>query len=83
MSITDWTLLTRDGCTLCEEFSADLATVLGAHEAARVHVVDVDSDPELRRKYGTRIPVLLADGEFVCNYRVDRKRLAPYLDGAG
>jgi hypothetical protein len=76
---TEWILLTRHGCTLCEAFGEELASVLGAAEAARVRIVDVDSDRELTRKYGARIPVLLADGDFVCNFRVDRDRLAAYL----
>lgn len=75
----EWTLLTRHGCSLCETFSEELVAVLGAAEAARVRIVDIDSDPELTRKYGARIPVLLADGDFVCNYRVDRERLTAYL----
>jgi predicted thioredoxin/glutaredoxin len=79
--MTEWTLLTRHGCTLCEEFIEELAAVLGATEAARVRVVDIDPDPELSRKYGTRIPVLLADGDFVCQYRVDHDRLRPYIQG--
>ncbi len=80
--MTQWTVLTRHDCTLCEQFMEDLTRVLGADEAARVRVVDVDSDPELRRKYGIRIPVLLADGDFVCQYRVDQDRLMPYVQGS-
>lgn len=79
MPTPEWTLLTRQSCTLCEEFKEELAAALGAAENARVQVVDVDSDPDLRRKYGARIPVLLADGEFVCQYRVDPTRLASYI----
>lgn len=75
----EWTLLTRHGCSLCETFSEDLAAVLGVEEASRVRIVDVDADAELSRKYGSRIPVLLADGDFVCNYRVDRDRVTAYL----
>lgn len=75
----EWVLLTRDGCTLCEEFMDELAGLLGPAEAARVRLVDVDVDSETRRKYGARIPVLLADGEMVCHYHVDRERIRPYL----
>ena len=53
----------------------ELAELLSPAEAARVAVVDIDQDPELERKYGQRIPVLLADGEFVCDYRLDRERV--------
>ena len=40
----------------------------------QVRVIDIGEDPALERKYGERIPVLTADGEFVCAYRLDRRR---------
>jgi hypothetical protein len=52
----------------------ELAELLGPADAAAVHVVDIEGQPELERKYGTRIPVLTADGEFVCAYRLDVER---------
>jgi hypothetical protein len=57
----------------------ELAELLGPAVAAAVQVVDIAGDPELERKYGTRIPVLLADGEFVCAYRLDVERVRAYL----
>ena len=57
--------------------------LLGPAEAARVSVVDIDQDPELERKYGARIPVLTADGEFVCAYRLDAERVASLLVAPG
>lgn len=74
-----WTVFSRPGCGLCEQMLEELASVLPAAEAARVQVVDIEADPELTRKYGTRIPVLLADGEFVCAYRLDRERVDAHL----
>jgi hypothetical protein len=41
----------------------------------RVTWVDVDSDPELARRYGLDIPVLLLDGVKVCQHRLDRDEL--------
>jgi hypothetical protein len=70
-----WTVLSRSDCSLCEQLLAELAEVLSPAEAAQVSVVDVDQDPALARKYGHRIPVLLADGEFVCDYQLDRERV--------
>jgi hypothetical protein len=70
-----WTVLSRPDCSLCEQLLTELAEVLSPAEAARVSVVDIDQDPDLVRKYGHRIPVLLADGEFVCDYRLDRERV--------
>jgi hypothetical protein len=42
--------------------------------------VDIDQDPQLARKYGQRIPVLLADGEFVCAYRLDEGRVRALME---
>lgn len=70
-----WTVLSRVECSLCEQLLNELAEVLGASEAAEVVVVDIDQEPALVRKYGQRIPVLLADGEFVCDYRLDPERV--------
>ncbi|WP_129647188.1 glutaredoxin family protein [Peristeroidobacter agariperforans] len=73
--MTTWTVLSRAECSLCEQLLTELAEELSPAEAARVSVVDVDGDPALARKYGHRVPVLLADGDFVCNYRLDRERV--------
>ncbi len=73
--MTTWTVLSRAECSLCEQLLTELAEELSPAEAAKVSVVDVDGDPELVRKYGHRVPVLLADGDFVCDYRLDRARV--------
>ena len=75
----DWTVFSRPGCGLCEELLEELASVLPAPEAARLQIIDIDADPELTRKYASRITVLLDDGEFVCAYRLDRELVAAYL----
>jgi predicted thioredoxin/glutaredoxin len=68
-----WTVYSRADCSLCEHMLEQLAELLGPQ--VPVQVVDIEGDPELERKYGTRIPVLLADGEFVCAYRLDPERV--------
>jgi hypothetical protein len=73
--MTQWTVLSRADCSLCEQLLAELAAILDPAEAAQVTVVDIDQDPVLQRKYGQRIPVLLADGEFLCDYRLDAERV--------
>ena len=80
--MTHWLLYVRQDCSLCEEMLGELAEALGP-EAAAVEVRDVDADPELAARYGQKVPVLLADGEFLCCYRLDRERLQPYLAGSG
>jgi hypothetical protein len=65
------TLLTREGCGLCEEMADELA-VLGARlELPPLDALDVDSDPELLRRHGHRIPVLLWDGVPIAAARLD------------
>lgn len=76
-----WTVFTRTGCTLCEEMMAELAEILG-QAASEVAVVDIAGDPELEARYGRRIPVLMADDDFVCSYRLDLDRVRGYLKQA-
>ncbi len=73
-----WIVYSRPGCGLCEEFMMALADLLG-ERAAAVQVIDIDSDPELTRKYGNRIPVLTVDDDFVCAYRLDIERVLRFL----
>lgn len=80
---TQWTVYSRAGCSLCEELLVDLAQMLGPSVAAQVAVIDITDDLDLERKYGQRVPVLLADGDFVCAYRLDIERVKPYLDTSG
>jgi len=44
-----------------------------------IDVVDVDSDPVLRRRYGLDVPVLLLDGTVVCRHRLDADELRRLL----
>ena len=44
-----------------------------------LEVVDVDADPQLKRRHGLEVPVLLLDGTVVCRYRLDREELTRLL----
>ena len=44
-----------------------------------LEVRDVDSDPELERRYGELVPVLALDGQTVCQYRLDPAKLRARL----
>jgi hypothetical protein len=70
-----WTVYSRSECSLCDQLLLELAQLLGPQAAAGVQVVDIAGVPELERRYGERIPVLMADGEFVCAYRLDAGRV--------
>lgn len=76
-----WTVYSRADCSLCERMLEELAELLGPQAAETVEVIDIDGEPELERCYGTRIPVLAADGEFVCAYRLDVERVKALTGG--
>lgn len=65
-----FTVVSREDCDLCEELLAQLQQFTAGREAS-IDVVDVDADPDLRRRYGYQVPVLLLDGEPVCRGRFD------------
>jgi hypothetical protein len=53
---------------------AELQT-LPAAQAVPVDVIDVDSDPSARVRYGHKIPVLLCAGELVCHGHLDAEEV--------
>jgi hypothetical protein len=78
-SRTGLTLLSRPDCALCEEFAAELVDLGRKLPMPEVKWLDVDSDPELARRYGLDIPVLLLDGVKICQHRLDPDELRRLL----
>ena len=71
-------VLTRQGCHLCDEAIAHVATVCS--EAGEAYaLIDVDSDPELQRRYTDQVPVTFVDGAQHDFWRVDPVRLKAAL----
>jgi hypothetical protein len=64
-------VVSREGCGLCEDMLHGLAELERAHSLPPVAVVDVDSDPELVRQFGLKVPVLLLDGSVICHYTLN------------
>jgi hypothetical protein len=73
------TVLHRPDCELCERMLADLAALARNHTLPPAELVDVDSDPVLRRRHGLDVPVLLLDGTVVCRHRLDAAELLRLL----
>lgn len=67
-------MLTRPGCHLCD-FAREAVARVDAATGAGWREVSVASDPELEREYGSRVPVVLLDGEEHDYFRVDEQRL--------
>ena len=73
-------LVTRAECGLCEEMQLELEALRGEHTTLPGMVLaDVDADPELQRRWGLKVPVLLLDGAKVCETRLDRAELLRLL----
>jgi glutaredoxin len=71
-------VLTRQGCHLCDDAIAQVAAVCAEIGEAYV-VLDVDSDPELQRRYTEQVPVTFVDGAQHDFWRVDPVRLKAAL----
>lgn len=77
------TLYGRQGCHLCDEARAVVERVC-ADTGERYVEVDVDTDPELVRRFNDEVPVTFVDGRQHDFWRVDEARLrAALAAGAG
>jgi glutaredoxin len=79
------TLLTRDGCSICERARARLVELAG-ELGFEFSTTDVDAeaaagDPALRAEFGDRLPVVLLDGREHSYWEVDETRLRADLAG--
>ena len=73
------TVLSRDGCELCETLLEELAQLGTTMQLPPIEVRDVDSDALLARRYGLDVPVLLLDGVKVCQHHLDPHELSRLL----
>jgi hypothetical protein len=78
VSPAGWILYVRAGCHLCEQFLLDLSL---DHPAIGLEIPtqDVDGDAELATLYGLRVPVLVRDGQVVCEGVYDASRVEAAL----
>jgi len=57
----------------------ELAALAQTVEMPPVEVWDVDADPELTRRFGLNVPVLLLDETVVCRHHLDANELKRLL----
>jgi len=71
-------IYSRPGCHLCDEMKA---VVLRLSESIPLAVenIDISTDPDLDRRYGLEIPVLVIDGRKAAKYRVTEESLRRML----
>lgn len=73
------TLVQRHECELCETMQRELRLLARRFPLPPLETVDVDSDPQLTRRHGLDVPVLLLDGSVVCRHRLDAAELLRLL----
>ena len=65
-------LLGREDCDLCDAVEAELASYRQACKVAfEVEWIDVDSNPDLKHRFGDKVPVLMLGGAELCHYFFD------------
>jgi predicted thioredoxin/glutaredoxin len=69
----------RQDCDLCDEMLAALEALNRKIRLPPISVVDVDGNPDLARRYGLNVPVLLLDGTVVCKHHLDADELIRLL----
>ena len=72
------TIYSRNYCHLCEEMIEALHLL---QRLARfdMTIVDVDADPELERRHGDKVPVLMHGERELCHYRLEASAVTAYL----
>jgi len=74
------TVYTREDCHLCAEAIDVVERVVSSlSRPVAVDLVDVDADPDLRERYGDRVPYVTVDGRPRFKYRVDADELRASL----
>ena len=72
-------LYSRPACHLCERLEGDLTPLIAGR--ARLEVIDIDTDIELKKRFGLRIPVLAAGEQELSGYPLDVAALERFLAG--
>jgi glutaredoxin len=63
-------IYSRPGCHLCDE-AKEVIERVGRRVAFTLRVINIETDPELEKKYGEEIPVVFVNGMLAFKYRVD------------
>ncbi len=73
------TFYTRANCHLCDSARYVLERALAGRTDVRIAYIDIDADPDLRRRYNDHVPVILLDGVELARHRLDLRALAAAL----
>lgn len=76
------TLYTRRGCPLCDEMRAALTTYV-LEEAIQLNIVDVDTEPDLKARFGWDVPLLFDEKREICRHEFNALAFNAWLYGEG
>ena len=68
----------RAGCHLCELLIEELLPMIRGR--VELEIVDIDTDPSLESRFGTRIPVVEFAGRALCEHVLDGAAVRAALD---
>ncbi len=74
-------LYSRRGCHLCERLEEELQPLIAGR--ARIETIDIDTDIDLKKRYGLRVPVLAARERELSGYPLEHDVVEQYLSGLG
>ena len=72
------TVYGRPDCHLCDEMVAELTPLIAGN--GRIEIVDISEDDRLIEQYELRIPVLQCGDEEISHYRLDREKVARFIE---
>jgi len=73
-------IYSRKGCHLCDAVKQSLES-LSRRAPFTWREIDIDGDPELRKKYGHEVPVVLIDGRKGFKYHLNEDEFLRKLQG--
>ncbi len=74
----EFTVYARHGCHLCEDLLLQLHELQQAH-GFLIRDIDIDADPQLVERYGTRVPVVTCGEREICHYFLDQAAVMQVL----
>jgi glutaredoxin len=73
---------TKPGCHLCDEAKAEIRRA-DCQDRFTFEEVNIETDPELKRRYGWDIPVVLIDGTVAFKHRLTAEAFRQAVRQAG
>jgi hypothetical protein len=74
----EFTLYSRSNCPLCEAMEDELTPFIQKYRIT-VRRRYIDNQPDLEKRYGTKVPVLTLDENTLCEYFLDTEALLRVL----